>query len=288
MATSMPARRRNAAGLSRDLEVLEVLGTPEAMQSRGLGVNRVAELTGRDKGQISRTLATLADSGFVERDRSTGRYRLGFQLYSLASRTAEARFVEEAGRYLRQVVNLIHETTHLCVLRGGNVLTLKSELSNHAFRGVGWEGVSVSALSTSSGRALLSDWAEEEIDEWYAEHAQDNLIIRPTIGSSKQDSGSLQVSDPAERHSKIKTLEGFKQELESIRKAGYAKVDEEFEWGLVGASAPIRDHTDRIIGVINVSAPKTRIGAHLNQVGEIIAKVGLEFSAHLGAKKSSY
>lgn len=288
MAEAKPTQRRNAAGLSRDLDVLEVLGTPEALRSHGLGVNRVAELTARDKGQISRTLATLADAGFVDRDRATGKYRLGFQLYSLASRTAEARFVEEAGRYLRKVVNLTHETTHLCVLRGGNVLTLKSELSNHAFRGVGWEGVSVAALSTSSGRALLSDWNDAEIEEWYQEHAMDTRIIRPIIGASVQDPDAISDAEENRRMGKIKDVEDLKKELNNIRKAGYAKVDEEFEWGLVGASAPIRDHSDRIIGVINVSAPKTRIGSHLDQVGEIIAKVGLEFSLHLGAKKVSY
>lgn len=288
MAEAKPTQRRNAAGLSRDLDVLEVLGTPEALRAHGLGVNRVAELTARDKGQISRTLATLADAGFVDRDRATSKYRLGFQLYSLASRTAESRFVEEAGRYLRKVVNLTHETTHLCVLRGGNVLTLKSELSNHAFRGVGWEGVSVAALSTSSGRALLSDWNDAEIEEWYQEHAMDTRIIRPIIGASVQDPDAINDAEENRRLGKIKNVEDLKKELNNIRKAGYAKVDEEFEWGLVGASAPIRDHSDRIIGVINVSAPKTRIGSHLDQVGEIIAKVGLEFSLHLGATKVSY
>ena len=288
MAETKPAQRRNAAGLSRDLDVLEVLGTPEALKNQGLGVNRVAELTARDKGQISRTLATLADAGFVDRDRATGKYRLGYQLYSLASRTAESRLVEEASRYLRKVVNLTHETTHLCVLRGGNVLTLKSELSTHAFRGVGWEGVSVAALSTSSGRALLSDWNDAEVEEWYQEHARDTRIIRPTIGATVQDQSA--ISDAAEnrRLGKIKDVEDLKKELLNIRKAGYAKVDEEFEWGLVGASAPIRDSSNRIIGVINVSAPKTRIGSQLDQVGEIIAKVGIEFSQHLGATKLSY
>jgi DNA-binding IclR family transcriptional regulator len=287
-AQTRPTQRRNSAGLSRDLEVLEVLGTPEALRGHGLGVNRVAELTARDKGQISRTLATLADAGFVERDRATGKYRLGFQLYSLASRTAESRFVEEAGRYLRKVVNLTHETTHLCVLRGGNVLTLKSEMSNYAFRGVGWEGVSVAALSTSSGRALLSDWNDAEIEEWYEEHAKDNLIIQPVIGAALIENGALPNQEQQRRLGKIKSVDDLKKELALIRKVGYAKVDEEFEWGLVGASAPIRDQSNKIIGVMNVSAPKTRIGSHLDQVGEIIAKVGLEFSLQLGATKISF
>jgi len=60
--------RKNKAGLVRDLEILEVLGSLESKNSGGLGVSRVAELSGRDKGQISRTLSTLLDAGFVTRD----------------------------------------------------------------------------------------------------------------------------------------------------------------------------------------------------------------------------
>jgi DNA-binding IclR family transcriptional regulator len=283
MDDKKPVKRRNAAGLSRDLEVLEVLGTPEALRYHGLGVNRVAELTARDKGQISRTLATLNDAGFVQRDRTSGRYRLGFQLYALASRTTEARLVEESGRFLRKVVNLTHETTHLCVLRGGNVLTLKSEMSNHAFRGVGWEGVSVAALKTSSGRALISDWSEAEISEWYAEHAGDSLIVQPTIGAPMQQPTASPGAVPDNLFARIRNYEDLLSELAIIRANGYATVDEEFELGLVGASAPIRDQSNRIIGVINVSAPKTRIGPQLDQVGEIVRKIANDFSTHLGA-----
>jgi DNA-binding IclR family transcriptional regulator len=283
MESETRVKRRNSAGLSRDLEVLEVLGTPEALSYHGLGVNRVAELTARDKGQISRTLATLADAGFVQRDRSTGRYRLGFQLYALASRTSEARLVEESGRFLRKVVNLTHETTHLCVLRGGNVLTLKSEMSNPAFRGVGWEGVSVAALKTSSGRALISDWSEAEVSEWYAEHAGDSTIIRPTIGAPVTFPTAAEGIEAERSLARIRSLDALLAELSRIRTQGYATVDEEFEFGLVGASAGIRDQSNRIIGVINVSAPKTRIGPQLDQVGEIVRKIAAEFSTQLGA-----
>lgn len=288
MESETRVKRRNSAGLSRDLEVLEVLGTPEALRYHGLGVNRVAELTARDKGQISRTLATLADAGFVQRDRSTGRYRLGFQLYALASRTTEARLVEESARFLRKVVNLTHETTHLCVLRGGNVLTLKSEMSNHAFRGVGWEGVSVAALKTSSGRALISDWSEAEVAEWYAEHAGDSTIIRPTIGAPVTQQASPEGAEAELSFARIRSLDALLVELAKIRAQGYATVDEEFEFGLVGASAAIRDQSNRIIGVINVSAPKTRIGPQLDQVGEIVRKIAAEFSAHLGATETAH
>lgn len=275
--------RRNAAGLRRDLEVLEVLGSHTSIKEHGLGVNKVAELTGRDKGQISRTLSTLADAGFVERDRSSAKYRLGFQLYAMAARTKEARLVVESEQYLRKVVNRLHETAHLCVLRGGNVLTLKSELSSSAFRGVGWEGVSVGALRTSSGRALMSDWSEDEVRDWYLEHAKDYLVVQPTLGLPTSIPESFVRTSAVTDTTKINSVEDLLVELDHIRKRGYALVDEEFELGLVGASAPIRDSSNRIVGVINISAPKTRIGQHLEQVGSIVAEISGELSKQLGA-----
>ncbi len=255
----------------------------EAGRTSGMGVTRVAELSGRDKGQVSRTLATLADSGLVERDRSSGKYRLGFQLYAMAARTQEARLVSEALPFLREVVSLTHETAHLCVLRGGNVLTLKSEMSPSAFRGVGWEGVSVAAAQTSSGRALLSDWSEVEVRNWYREHAGDSLVVQPEIALPP---GIAELDREAVRgrlKTRVRNLEDLLRELEVARAQGYAIVDEEFELGLVGASAPIRDASNRIVAVINVSAPKTRIGAHLHQVGEIVKRVGNAASVKLGA-----
>jgi DNA-binding IclR family transcriptional regulator len=275
-------QRRNVSGLIRDLEVLEVLGSREAMASGGLGVNRVAELSDRDKGQISRTLATLADSGFVERDRASGKYSLGYQVYALAAKTSEANLVKQANKYLRQVVGLTHETAHLCVLRGGNVLTLKSEMSPSAFRGVGWEGVSVAAAPTSSGRALLSDWSEIEVRGWYANHAGDSQVVKsenslpPGIAAMNSRDGQASLK------TKVRNLEDLLEELAAVRRQGYALVDEEFELGLVGASAPIRDASGLIVAVINVSAPKTRIGAHLHQVGEIVKRVSADASAQLG------
>ena len=118
------------------------------MAASGLGVSKVAELADRDKAQVSRTLATLAEAGLVSRDMDTLQYSLGHGLYALAARTAEAHMVSAAAPFLKRIATSTHETTHLCVLRGGTVLTLKSEMSNHTYRALGWEGVSVDAWGT--------------------------------------------------------------------------------------------------------------------------------------------
>ena len=80
------------AGLARGLDVLAALGEPEAARD-GLGVVRLAALVGGDKSQLSRTLATLAEQGFVERDPETLAYRLGWRVFALAARAAESRLL---------------------------------------------------------------------------------------------------------------------------------------------------------------------------------------------------
>ena len=279
--SSSAAPRRNSAGLRRDLELLEILGSPESESAGGLGVVRVAELAGRDKGGVSRTLATLADAGLVSRDTVTQSYRLGYQLYALAARTLESRLVRASAPFLRRVVTATHETTHLCVLRGGSVLTLASELSELAFRGLGWEGVSTAAWRTSSGRVLVSDWAEHDLRGWYALHGHDDPVtspVTPLLQSSGGTSAALTDVMPV-----VTDFETLWAEVSRIRRRGYAIVDEEFEKGVVGVSAPVFDFRGTIIAAINVSAPKPRLGAHLDEAGMLTARVAAELSSQLGA-----
>lgn len=277
-AAARPARR-NSSGLRRDLELLEILGSPESVAASGLGVSKVAEIAGRDKAQVSRTLATLAEAGLVDRDPDSLLYSLGYGLYALAARTAEARMVSASTPFLKRVSAATHETTHLCVLRGGTVLTLKSEMSNHTYRALGWEGVSVDAWGTSSGRVLVSDWDAIALRDWYDTNA--------TKASELHDLPPLALEagqgQPGHRPNKIQTFEDLCAEISLIRRRGYAVVDEEFELGVVGVSAPVYDFKKRIVAAFNVSAPKQRFGRHLEQAGALAAKVAMEFSASLGA-----
>lgn len=283
-ANHRPARR-NSSGLRRDLELLEILGSPEAVAASGLGVSKVAEIAGRDKAQVSRTLATLAEAGLVNRDPESLLYTLGYGLYALAARTAEARMVSASAPYLKRVSAATHETTHLCVLRGGTVLTLKSEMSNHTYRALGWEGVSVDAWGTSSGRVLVSDWDAVALKDWYDTHAAKVAAqedsAQPDLSPLALEAGPGQVVGP--RRSKIQTFDDLCEEIALIRRRGYAVVDEEFELGVVGVSAPVYDFKQRVVAAFNVSAPKQRFGRHLEQAGALAAKVAMEFSATLGA-----
>ena len=91
------------AAVGRALEVLTALGDDAAARD-GLGVVRLSEQVGADKSQLSRTLQTLDEHGFVQRDPDTLAYRLGWRVFALAVKVGETRLVAEAPSVLRQLV----------------------------------------------------------------------------------------------------------------------------------------------------------------------------------------
>lgn len=280
--TSAASPRRNSSGLTRDIEILELLGSPESFRSAGLGVTQVAQSLGRDKAVVSRALTTLAEAGLVERDEASLRYLPGARLYALAAYSAPSAIVHASRAHLRRLTQLTRETSHLCVLRGGNVLTLLSELSSHEVRTTGWAGITTAAWRTPSGRVLLSDWDEASLTHWYRDHGRDHALVG-VLNPDAEPLGFPLLETPPPGAAPVADLETLLAELKLIRERGYATSDEELEIGVVAASAPVVDFTGRVIAAINVSAPKVRIGHRLDALGVYVARAARELSQHLGA-----
>ena len=272
--------RTHSSGLSRDLEVIEALSSAESFTQGGLGVNRVAELTERDKGQISRVLSTLASTGLVDRDPKTKRYSLGHRFYSLSMRTREAHLALQAESRLAELVAQVQETAHLNVLRGGRVLTIKTIVAADAVRRSGWDGVLSNAGITASGRAMLAGLTDSEIELWWQEHALDDPL--PILSIDLPD--PPEPINPKTRRAKrpARTLKSFTAMLQEVRDLGYA-LSEEFQSGIVDAAAPVRDASNLVVAAISVGAAKERIGDQTDQLGQLVSAAALRLSIDLGA-----
>nr|WTB34840.1 IclR family transcriptional regulator [Streptomyces sp. NBC_00830] len=247
-------------GLRRDLELLEALTGEQASRLGGVGVVRLAEITGRDKSQVSRALRALEVEGVVERDPDTLGYQLGSRLFALAARGAEQRLLQVAGPAMRELCSEVGETVHLCKLRGDRVLTLLTVAPGLAFRAADWEGRETPAHCTSAGRVLLLDASEQEVAERFA-------------GGWPQDTA---------RPTAVRTAADLWERIREAWERGFAMVDEEFEPGLVGVSAPVRDFRGRVVAALNISAPKDRLGDHLPESGRRAVTAADRVSAQLG------
>lgn len=230
------------AGLARGLEVLSALAASDAARD-GLGVVRLAALVDGDKSQLSRTLGTLADHGFVERDADTQAYRLGWRLFALASTVGESRLLAAAPPALRGLVAGLGESAHLSVRQGGHVLTLLSESPSSTLHAPGQVGRLTPLATTSAGRVLAIDLSDEELDAF-----------------GLADAGAA---------------------IARARADGFAIVREEFEPGLVAAAAPIHDAAGRVVAAINVSAPRFRFDDRLDEAARRLVEVTGELSETL-------
>lgn len=228
------------AALARGLDVVRALAEPAA--GDGLGVVALASLVGGDKSQVSRTLRTLEEHGFVERDAETLAYRLGWGLFAVAGRAGESRLVAKAPPVLRSLVRELGESVHLSVRQGDQVLTLLSESPTATLHAPGRVGGLTPLASTSAGRVLAFDLEPAELE---------------ALGL---DAGAIGAA----------------------RSLGYAIVREEFEPGLVAAAAPIRDGTARVVAAVNVSAPRFRFDDRLEEAAAKVVEAAASLSAAIG------
>lgn len=235
-----------SAGLRRDMELLDALSCPEALAT-GLGVVRLAELTGRRVSQVSRALAALEAEGLVERDTASRRFGLGWRLYALAARTTEARLVTVAGPVLVSLAARAGENASLCRLHGMRVATVLTAEAGGGPARPRFDVDDIPAATTSTGRVLLS-----ERDAAAAETAS---------------------ADPAV--------------LERVRAAGHAVVDGEFDPDLAGAAAPVRGFHGGIVAALTVSGPAARLRPRLGDHAAATAAAASELSARLGPREPS-
>lgn len=272
--------RIHTAGLARDLEVIEALSIAESFTQGGLGVNRVAEITGRDKGQISRVLKTLEQTGLVDRDPKSRRYSLGHRFYSLSMRTREAHLALQSETRLAELVAQVQETAHLNVLRGGRVLTIKTIVAADAVRRSGWDGVMTNAGITASGRAMLAGLPDSEIELWWNEHALDDPmpIIKDNLPRPTEP-----INPKTQKGKRpAKNLKLFLKLLQQVRDQGYA-ISEDFQPEIVDAAAPVRDSSNLVVAAVSVGTTRERIGDQTEQLGQIVSAAALRLSMDLGA-----
>jgi DNA-binding IclR family transcriptional regulator len=261
----MPRTGRSGdTGFARDLDILEAIAQSIAGGRGGLRVTEIAERTDRDKSQVSRALSRLEAAGLVARDADGRSLQLGWKLFHLAAMTAENRLIAHAQPAMREIVVSIGETVHLCVLRGTACVTVHSEIPQHGFRGLAWVGVEAPAHVLTAGRALLAECSDDELRKLYPRERLPNV---PPTG-------------------RIHTRTQLLRECAGIRERGYAAVDEEFEPGLVGASAALHDFRGIAVASLNVAAPKHRLGGKLDALGKRLRIIARRLSIDLGMPRT--
>src|SRR6266700_5514964 len=102
--------------LDRTFQILDIL----ADDGLGQGVTELAEKLSLHKSTTHRLIMVLESSRYVERDDTTGKYRLGSRIIELGlSALSRLDLYQIARPHLRDLVAETGETAHIGVMRKG-------------------------------------------------------------------------------------------------------------------------------------------------------------------------
>ncbi|MEU5879810.1 IclR family transcriptional regulator [Spirillospora sp. NPDC047279] len=212
-------------------------------EDHSVGFAELGRRTGLAKGTLHRVVGDLTAAGLLER--AGAGYRLSGKVFELGMRASvERSLLELATPFLEDLYERTHETVHLGVLDGTEVVYVAKIVGHRQATTPSRLGGRMPLYCTAIGKALLA-------------------FSPPELFGRVAEAGL------ARRTPRTITAPGLlRRQLERIAETGVAFEHEESAPGLVCVAAPILDPADRPIAAVSVTGPVTRFrpDAHAVQV----------------------
>jgi DNA-binding IclR family transcriptional regulator len=226
-----PSDALRSVGIALDI-IDALVAEPE------LGVSELSRRLGIAKSTAHRTCAVLAARGLLDRT-AGGAYRLGLRLVEYGSLATERTAVRDRGLpLLVQLRNTLEETVQIGVPAGGDVVYIERVEGRRALRYA--TNARRGPIHRSSAGKALAAYHPEMVEA----RLRDGLA--PSTGYT------------------IVVPELLREELERVRRRGYARSVDETEIGMSSLAVPVHVPLDGpVVAAISMIGPTTRlIGDH--------------------------
>lgn len=243
--------------LVRAIDILELL----SKNKEGYSLSQIATILDCPKSSIFDIMKTLLYKNMVTEDNQGGisKYKIGLQAFLIGSSFINnVDIVNVAKNDLINLANQMHATTFIAVLDDFKVTYIykyESERSIITTANIGTKGA---LHSTGLGKVLLA-------------FAPDNVF---------KEAMKKITYDPLTPYT-ITSPEKFIEEIQRVRKNGYAIDNRENSLYQFCSAAPIRDYSGKVIAAISCSGLYEEL-INLNDLGFIVKKVADEISNKLG------
>jgi DNA-binding IclR family transcriptional regulator len=241
--------------LGSAIKILEVFYGADA----DLTLQQVSAKAKVGKTSTFRILYTLDKVGYVEKDKNTGRYRLGGKIIAAARKAVVgSNLVLVARPYLKKLRDEFDETVNLAVLQKGEIVYLEILESPHAFRMTDSVGARVPWHSTALGKCIAA------------------FLPESRVRSVLRGSGFKRFTANT-----ITSMREYREVLTKVRHVGYSLDAEESELGATCIAAPIFAYEDEVVGAVSLSGPSPRIQDKQNKVAHALKVVAAAISHSL-------
>lgn len=220
--------------------------------------------TNMSKPTVYRLLSSLEHCGFLKKVRYSEqdiRYQLGLKLLELGNIVSERLELRKVALpHMERLRDEINEIVHLTIVDGDEATYIEKVESSQAIRLYTRVGKS-SPLYVGSGPKLLFAYMAGKDRAKILK----NLELKPFTKNT--------IADPVR----------LQEELETIRKQGFAISYGEQDEDTIGISYPIRDYTEAVVAALTVSGPSNRFEQDReNYIKELLKKTANNISHDLG------
>jgi DNA-binding IclR family transcriptional regulator len=174
--------------------------------------------------------------GFIEKNGTNGKYRLGKKLLTLSNvlySTDQTKAIIKP--YMDKIAEECQETVYFAVPSGSEIIYVEGSYPSGMLYARSIAGVKSEMYCTGVGKAILA-------------HSGDELFQEVVRKGFKAYTSFTLVNEIA-----------LKNDLESTRKRGYAIDNMEHEYGIRCVSVPVHNSHGNLIGALSISGPSLRV-----------------------------
>lgn len=213
-----------------------------------------------NKATVYRFLRTFVETGYVEQDVDTSRYRPTMKILALGNHVMNRVEIRNlASNFIKELSHVSGESVHLAVCDANQSVIMDkvdAKIENKVTFHIGRRS---DLYSTGTGKVFLAHMPFHEMEKYFH-----NVILTRFT--------SMTIIDP----------EQIKQALIDIRECGYAIDRQENNIGISCVAGPIRDYSEKVVASVSVTGPSSRIEHDISRLSKLIIEYSQKISHRMG------
>jgi DNA-binding IclR family transcriptional regulator len=211
--------------LNKIFDILEIL----SVSPDGISSKKLIEATGMPRSTVFRMLRFLTERGYAAP--SGNAHTLGAAALRLGASASRQNVVARMARpFLLSLSAETRETAHLAELKGGSIVYIDKVEGSRPIRMASMTGLSAPLHCTGIGKAILAFLPEKELSA---------IIEKMTFTKFTENT--------------LDSAASLKDELEKIKRRGFAVDNSEHEPGVFCVAAPVLDRKLEPLAAVSVS-----------------------------------
>ncbi len=203
-----------APSVKKAFQILHLI----ARNPEGLGISDLSRLLNLSKGTVHGVISALESFGAVVRDPGSKKYHLGITLLELGRQFYEQIELRHLARpHMEQLMEATGATVFIGVLNINRITILDVVESNNDLKITSPVGTTISIFAGAAGKVMLASLPEEEARR---------IVMERELPAFTPNS----ITDPSL----------YLQEIDRVKKQGFATDYEEYLTGVWAAAAPIK------------------------------------------------